>query len=139
MMQPLMMKFDSSPDHHHHLHQQHQQFCRYSNILASGGRDATIKIWNLTTGSEIVTISGHEQTVSTIAFNSKNTLLVSGSHDNTVKIWDITGVFDMINNPLLYSQQYSSSSSLHTLLHTLTEHSDVVCDVAWHHSDQLVH
>lgn len=57
------------------------------SILVSGGRDATIKVWNLQTGTLINTLIGHEFYVSSIA--STESIIVSGFWDKTVRVWDL--------------------------------------------------
>ena len=48
-------------------------------LLASGSSDETIKLWNLETKTEIATLEGHEDYVTSVAFNHNGTLLASGS------------------------------------------------------------
>ncbi|MBI4780340.1 MAG: protein kinase [Oscillatoriophycideae cyanobacterium NC_groundwater_1537_Pr4_S-0.65um_50_18] len=56
--------------------------------FASSSLDDKIKIWNLTTGDELLTLSGHTRGVNTIAISPNGRFLVSGSDDYTVKIWN---------------------------------------------------
>jgi len=56
-------------------------------ILASGCWDKTIKIWEINTGREICTLSGHSNYVRSVAFSPDGQTLVSGSDDDTIKIW----------------------------------------------------
>ncbi|MDB9308536.1 ribosome assembly protein 4, partial [Aphanizomenon sp. CS-733/32] len=58
--------------------------------LASGSRDKTIKIWDVTTGKVLNTLKGHESTVWSVGFSPDGQQLASGSGDNTIKIWDVT-------------------------------------------------
>ena len=57
--------------------------------LASGSRDATIKIWNVATGQEIRTLKGHSDWVHSVAFTPDGKTLASGSSDKTIKIWNV--------------------------------------------------
>ena len=59
------------------------------SILASGGWDNLIKLWNPKNGQLIKTLSGHQDAINSIAFSPDGQLLASGSNDNTVKIWDV--------------------------------------------------
>jgi len=48
-------------------------------MLASGSWDNTIKLWLLETKSEIITLKGHSNIVSSLAFNSNGNILISAS------------------------------------------------------------
>jgi WD40 repeat protein len=48
-----------------------------------------IIIFDVITGSQIATLSGHNSCVQSLAFSSDGILLVSGSSDKTIKLWDI--------------------------------------------------
>ncbi|GET40872.1 WD-40 repeat protein [Microseira wollei NIES-4236] len=58
-------------------------------MLASGGMDRMIKLWNLKTGQEIRTISGHAGGVISVTMSPDGKTLVSGSTDGIIKIWRI--------------------------------------------------
>ena len=63
---------------------------RYSNrnILASGGGDRTIKIWDVNSGQCLQTLTGHKQRVRSVAFSPDGNKLASGSGDHTIRLWD---------------------------------------------------
>ena len=55
-------------------------------ILMTGSYDATVKIWDLSTGREIRTISGHTQGIRCLQFDDSK--LITGSLDSTIKVWN---------------------------------------------------
>jgi WD40 repeat protein len=59
-------------------------------LLASGSADNTIKLWEVASGSEVRTLTGHTYLVWSVAFSPDGRLLASGSGDNTIKLWDIS-------------------------------------------------
>ncbi|MGF1524181.1 MAG: NB-ARC domain-containing protein [Leptolyngbyaceae cyanobacterium] len=59
-------------------------------ILATGGRDKTIKFWDTSTGECLQTLSGHDDGVWLMQFNPDGSRLISVSEDSrcTLKLWD---------------------------------------------------
>ena len=50
------------------------------SLLASGGRNGTIKLWDLRNNT-VTTLRGHADTVNTVAFSPDGALLASGGDD----------------------------------------------------------
>lgn len=58
-------------------------------LLASAGRDGSVKLWDLESDEEPITFSGHTNWVYDVAFSPDGKLLASASDDGTARIWDI--------------------------------------------------
>lgn len=58
-------------------------------ILASGGRDDTIKFWDMVSGRELRTLAGHAGAVRSVTFSPDGLTLASGSEDKTIRLWDV--------------------------------------------------
>jgi WD40 repeat protein len=56
-------------------------------LLASGGKDGVIRLWDYATGEELLTLTGHLDYVHDLAFTPDGTTLVSGSGDGTARLW----------------------------------------------------
>lgn len=85
-------------------------------LIASGGHDQVIRVWDAETGTPFPKpLNGHSDSISALAFASNNRNVVSGSHDMTTRVWDVEqGV----------------------LVWTLREHTDWISCVAYHWSDE---
>lgn len=58
------------------------------NVLASSSLDYTVKIWNVETGKDEITLQ-HKDLVTSFAFNYNGSLLATTSRDKKLRIWDI--------------------------------------------------
>ncbi|QGJ71206.1 Hypothetical protein PBC10988_29100 [Planctomycetales bacterium 10988] len=59
-----------------------------SQWLATGGKEAKIKIWNPRTAQNIAILERHRQPVTTLSFDSRGKRLLTGSEDKSVQLWD---------------------------------------------------
>ncbi|MGB7247672.1 MAG: WD40 repeat domain-containing protein, partial [Phormidesmis sp.] len=59
-------------------------------LLASGGRDNSVKLWTAN-GQPLMTLAGHQDVVWSVSFSSDGQMLASGSRDRTARLWDIEG------------------------------------------------
>ena len=58
-------------------------------LLATGGQDKAIKIWELSTGKLIKTLQSDSGAIASLAITEDNQTIVSGSGDRMVRIWDL--------------------------------------------------
>lgn len=87
-------------------------------LLASGGEDHRVCIWDGLTGKYIRELAGHNNTVRALAFSADCSMLASASDDGTVKLWNVSNG---------------------TLIRTFDGHGDFVAAVSFAHNDrQLV-
>jgi len=59
-------------------------------IIASCAADKTMKLWNVTTGACLLTVTAHQAGI-TALLRLKNGSIATGSRDKTVKVWNKTG------------------------------------------------
>ncbi|EFJ35160.1 hypothetical protein SELMODRAFT_80645 [Selaginella moellendorffii] len=65
------------------------------SVLASGGKDHTARLWDVTSGKCFAMCTGHSAAVGAIAFSKKKrSFLLTGSRDRSIKFWDFQFVID---------------------------------------------
>ena len=57
--------------------------------LASGARDATVKLWNVENGENITTLARNGSGVESVAFSPDGKMLAAGAEGGIIKLWDI--------------------------------------------------
>ena len=57
--------------------------------LLSGGRDGSVRLWDLESKTELVHCQGHRNWVRSLAFSPDGRRALSGSYDWTVRLWDL--------------------------------------------------
>ena len=58
------------------------------HIVSCGGWDPKIKVWDASTGKEIMILRGRSQWVNCVSYDSNGRFIISGSQDNTIDVWD---------------------------------------------------
>jgi WD40 repeat protein len=56
-------------------------------VLASSSADMSVKLWDVASGSLLMSLEQHSDTVRAVAFNNDG-VLASASDDRTIKLWD---------------------------------------------------
>ena len=56
--------------------------------LASGSKDKTVRLWDLTNADDRITLEKHTGWTNVLAFSPDGKMLASGSVDKTVQLWD---------------------------------------------------
>ena len=55
----------------------------------SASEDQTLKVWDLDSGRELRTLTGHTGSVTAVAVTPDGQRAVSASGDETLKVWDL--------------------------------------------------
>ena len=63
-------------------------FAPQGALLASGGADQTVRLWELSTGRLQDTLTGHRGNVFALSFSPDGNSLASGADDGSVRLWD---------------------------------------------------
>ena len=58
-----------------------------------------IRFWDIATGEQIASLSGHNQDVSSLAFSPDGKLLAAGMRDTTALVWDVPAVANVRGFP----------------------------------------
>jgi WD40 repeat protein len=84
-------------------------------LLATGGYDSAVKLWEIDSGRELRSLEGHNGAVFELAFRPDSKVLASASGDRTVKLWNVgTGErLDTLKESLkeLYTLAFSPDGS----------------------------
>ncbi len=78
------------------------------NLLASGGYDETIRLWNISGGIPRVIEQAHQGRMTSLAFSPNGTLLASGGADKAIKLWNPSTL--RVAQPFLQSHRQEVTS-----------------------------
>ncbi len=69
----------------------HAAYAPDGRLVATGGQERTIRLWNTATGRTVRILRGHTDDVTALAFSRDGRFLLSGSFDadETVRLWDV--------------------------------------------------
>ncbi|XP_068633013.1 lissencephaly-1 homolog [Battus philenor] len=76
-------------------------------FLASGSRDKTVKIWDVSTGQCLATLVGHDNWVRGAAWHPGGRYLLTASDDKTLRVWDVAHTRCL---KTLYAHQHFATS-----------------------------
>ena len=60
-----------------------------NGMLASGGQDGAVKLWDADTRQTLATLEGKAGEVSAVAFSPDGEILAAGSWGGAVKLWNV--------------------------------------------------
>ena len=60
------------------------------SVLASGGPDAIVRLWDPKSGKRVTKFVGHTDNVRDILINETGDIIMTASSDQTVKVWSVT-------------------------------------------------
>lgn len=60
-----------------------------SSMLATGGADGTLDLWDVESGDHRHKLQGHHRSLRNLVFSSQRQTLLSSSTDHSVRLWDV--------------------------------------------------
>lgn len=60
------------------------------NILASGGPESIVRLWDPKTGGRVTKFVGHTDNIRSILVNEAGDTVITASSDQTIKVWSVT-------------------------------------------------
>lgn len=89
-------------------------------FIASASADATVKIWDATTGQHMDTLVGHIAGVSCLAWGPDSNTIATGSDDKAIRLWDrVTGRPKTTARRTVHGQEMAPLRGHHNYIHCL--------------------
>jgi WD40 repeat protein len=98
--------------------------------LATAARDRTVRLWDVATGKEVSTLTGHKFPIKALAISPDGKYLASGDVQAVIRIWDLAG-----GKELHAIEMKSSASSLSLVF--APDSKSLACAGAWNDSSFL--
>jgi pleiotropic regulator 1 len=128
------------------------------DILVTGGRDATARVWDMRTKAQIHCLAGHTNTVSQVLCQAAEPQVITSSHDSTIRLWDLAAgrsrvtltnhkksVRSIVLHPSLYAMASASPDNLKQwkfpdgeFIQNLSGHNAIVNTLALNQDNVLV-
>ncbi len=88
--------------------------------LASAYNDTKVKIWDITRGSELQTLNGHNNFITHLAFSPDGDILGMAAYQEPMKLWEVSSGQELrtLNSPTAYNFVFSPDG---TVLATIGE------------------
>jgi len=59
------------------------------DLLVTGGRDSTARVWDMRSKRQVHVLAGHANTVEDIICQADEPQIITASHDKMIRFWDI--------------------------------------------------
>jgi WD40 repeat protein len=89
-------------------------------LLATCGKDQTVRLWNASDRRLRYTLHGHTKEVNIIAFSRDGSLLASGGEDGVVNVWDVASAISTAPSDASSPSRQSPKDKYHLTLPVAT-------------------